>query len=145
MLRSILTVITLPVLLLLGSSSDNSAARVKQKDNEIQIETVEKLTVASGNATIDLDLNRLNDAVSATEKAKPLGPEPLHFSLNPDSFFTIIATNGVFRALNPGSITLAPQNATNLPALLNASFHQLALEQTQSGDAYDLVVRDSKS
>src|SRR5216117_3241833 len=99
MLRSILTVITLPVLLLLGSSSDNSAARVKQKDNEIQIETVEKLTVASGNATIDLDLNRLDDAVSATEQA---GVETLHFALAPDSFFTTIVTNRVFRALNPG-------------------------------------------
>src|SRR5947207_3549491 len=152
MLRSILTVFMLPVLLLLGSSSDNSAARVKQRDNEIQIETVEKLTVASGNTTIDLDLNRLNDAVLATENAKPLGPElvaegpeTLHFALASDSFFTIIVTNGVFRALNPGSIGLTPQNAANLPALLNASFQQLVLEQKQSGDAYDLVVRDSKS
>src|ERR1044071_533201 len=152
MLRYILTVFMLPVLLLRGSSSDNSAARVKQKDNEIQIETVEKMNVVSGNATIHLDLNRLNDVVSATENVKPLGTElaaegleRLHFALAPDSFFTIIVTNGVFRALNPGSIGLTPQNAANLPALLNASFQQLVLEQKQTGNAYDLVVRDSKS
>ena len=70
MLRSTLTVFMLPVLLLLGSSSDNSAARVKQKSTDIQTETVEKLIVASGSATMDVDLDRLNDAGSATEKSK---------------------------------------------------------------------------
>src|SRR5438105_10262656 len=108
MFRSILTVIMLPVLLLLGSSSENSAARVEQKSQpkstDNQTETVEKLIVASGSATIDLDLNRLNDAVPAMETSKPLGPElmaegleTLHFALSPDSFFTILVTNDVFR------------------------------------------------
>ena len=142
MLRSTSMVFMLPVLLLLGSSSDNSAARVTQKSNDIQTETVEKLVVASGSATIDVDLNQLNDAVSPAEKSKP---ETLHFALNPDSFFTILVTNNVLRGPLPGSIGLIPQNAANLPALLNASFRQLVLEQKHSGDAYDLVVRDSKT
>src|SRR5438046_9838366 len=112
MLRSILTVFMLPVLALLGSSSDNSAVRTNQKSTDIQTETVEKLIVASGSATIDVDLNRLNDAVSATEKSKP---ETLHFALNPDSFFTILVTNDVLRTPLPGSIGLIPQNAATLP------------------------------
>src|SRR5437667_11314074 len=62
MLRSILTVFMLPMLLLLGSSSDNSAARPKQKNADAQIETIEKLIVSNGNGTMDLDLDRLNNA-----------------------------------------------------------------------------------
>ena len=75
MLKSTLTVLMLPFLLLFGSSS-NSAAGAKQKSRDIHTETVEKLIVASGSVTMDVDLNRLNDAGAATEKSKPLGPEP---------------------------------------------------------------------
>ena len=71
--------------------------------------------------------------------------ETLRFALAPDSFFTIAVTNDVFRASHPGSIGLIPQSAANLPALLNASVQQLILEKKQSGEAYELVVRDSKS
>ena len=91
---------------------------------------------------MEVDLDRLNDANSTTEKSKL---ETLRFALAPDSFFTIVVTNDVLRSPLPGSMGLIPQNAANLPALLSASFHQLVLEQKQSGDAYDLVVRDSKS
>ena len=91
---------------------------------------------------MDVDLNRLNDAGSATEKSKL---ETLRFAVAPDSFFTIVVTNDVLRGPLPGSMGLIPQNAANLPALLNASFHQLVLEKKQSDEAYDLVVRDSKS
>ena len=142
MLRSTLTVFMLPMLLLLGSSSDNSAARVKQKDPDISTETVEKLIVTSGSATIDVNLNRLNDAGSVTEKSKP---EKLRFAFAPDSFFTVLVTNDVLRGPLPGSMVLIPQNAADLPALLNASLHQLVLEKKQPDEAYDLVVRDSKS
>ena len=67
MLRSILTVFMLPVLLLLGSGSNNSAAGSKQKSTEIQTERVEKLIVVNGSATIDVDLSRLNDAPATDE------------------------------------------------------------------------------
>src|SRR5436190_1287004 len=142
MLRSILTVFMLPTLLLLGSSSDNSEARVRQKSTDIQTETVEKLIAASGSVTMEVDLARLNDAVSTTEESNPA---TLRFALPPDSFFTIIVTNDVFRGPLPGLTGLIPQNAANLPAPLNASFHQLVLENKQSEEAYDLVVRDGKS
>ena len=142
MLKLTLTGLMLPLLLLFGSSSDNSAARVKQKSTDIQTETVEKLIVASGSVTMEVDLNRLNDAGSATEKSKP---EALPFAIAPDSFFTILVTNNVLRGPLPGSMGLIPQNAANLPALLNASLHQLVLEKTPSDEAHDLVVRDSKS
>src|SRR5438105_13882159 len=136
MLRSILAVFMLPILLLLGSSSDNSAARVKEKSTDVQIETVEKLIVASGSATIDVDLSRLDDTGNATEESRP---DTLHFALAPDSFFTIVVTNDVLRGPLPGSMGLIPQNAANLPALFNASFHQLVVEKMQSDETHDLV------
>src|SRR5712671_4226577 len=104
MLKSTLMGAMLPLFLLLGSSSENSAAGSKQKSTEIQTETVEKLIAASGSVTMEVDLNRLNGAGAATEKSKPLGPElvaegleTLRFALVPDSFFTIIVTNNVLR------------------------------------------------
>ena len=142
MLKSTLTGLMLPAFTTFSSSSDNSAARAKQKSTDIQTETVEKLIVASGSVTLDVDLDRLNDAGSATEKSKL---EALRFAVAPDSFFTIVVNNDVLRGLLPGSMGLIPQNAANLPAPLNASLHQLVLEKRESGEAYDLVVRDSKS
>ena len=142
MLKSALTVFMLPLLLLLGSSSDNSAARPKEKSTDIQTETVEKLIVASGSVTMDIDLARLNDGVSATEESRPA---TLRFALSPDSFFTIIVTNDVLRGLMPGSMGLIPQNAANLPELLAASLHQLVLEKMQSDEAPELVIRDDKT
>jgi hypothetical protein len=142
MLKSTLTGFTLPLLLLFGSSLDNSAAGVKQNSTDLQTETVQKLIVTGGSATMDVDLARLNDAVSATEESKPA---TLHFALAPDSFFTIVVTNDLLRGPLPGSMGLIPQNAANLPALLNASLHQLVLEKKQPDEAYDLVIRDSKS
>ena len=142
MIKSTLTSFMLPVLLLLSSSSDNSAAREKQKSTDIQSETVEKLIVVNGSATMEIDLDRLNDTGSVTEKSKL---ETLRFAVGPDSFFTILVTNDVLRGPLPGSMGLIPQNAANFPALLNASYHQLMIEKKPSDEAHDLVVRDSKS
>src|SRR5207248_9888085 len=114
----------------------------KEKSTEIQTETGEKLIATSGSVTIEVDLNRLNDIGPTTEESKL---ETLRFALTPDSFFTIVVTNNVLRGPQPGLMGLIPQTAGNLPALLNASFHQLVLEKMQSDEASDLAVRDSKS
>src|ERR1700730_2174210 len=142
MLKRMLGYFTLPLLLLLSNSSGNSAPQLPRKSVEGQTVTVEKQIVASGSATLEVDLNRLNDAGAATEKSKL---ETLRFALAPDSFFTIIVANNVLRGPLPGSMGLIAQNAANLPAFLNASLHQLVLEKRQPDEAYELVVRDSKS
>src|ERR1051325_2381732 len=142
MFRSILTVFTLPALLLLGSSSDNSAARVKQKNNNTQVEIVDKLMVGSGTVNLALDLNQLNGAGPATDAAKL---ETLPFTLAADSFFVVEVSNDLFRSLHPGLIGITPQKLVSLPAILNASFNQLVLEERQPGEVYDLVLRDGKT
>ena len=92
---------------------------------------------------MEIDLDRLHRGRFRLGKAEGLGT--LRFALSPDSFFTVLVTNNVLRGPLPGSMGLIPQNAANLPALLSASLHQLVLEKRQPGEAYDLVVRDSKS
>ena len=69
MLKSSLTGFMLPLLLLFSSSSENSAAGAKEKSTEIQTETVEKLIATSGNVTMEVDLNRLNDIGPTTDES----------------------------------------------------------------------------
>jgi hypothetical protein len=104
-LRSTLTGFMLPLLLLFSSSSDNLAARFKEQSPATRTETVEKLIVARGTATMDVDLNRLNDAGAVTEEPNL---ETMRFALAPDSFF-IDADLNTQRAGNaaPGSVTLS--------------------------------------
>ena len=116
---------------------------MKQKSTDIQTETVEKLIVASGSVTMDVDLNRLNDAGSATEKSNL---ETLRFAVAPDSFFTILVFNNVLRGPEPGSMGLIPENAATLPGAVASVLKPTRHRKTPSRmQPFDLVVRDSKS
>jgi hypothetical protein len=98
--------------------------------------TLEKMIVADGTATVDLDMSRL------TGKG---GRQSLPFALAPDSFFTIQVLNNELRGPMPGNVDLTPQRNASLPARLNASFRQLTIESVPRGGDYELVIRDSKS
>ena len=60
MLRKMLSYFMLPLVLLFINSSGNSVAGSKQKSPESQTGTLQKMIVADGSVTMDLDLNRLN-------------------------------------------------------------------------------------
>src|SRR5262245_39557188 len=134
MLRLIVTVFTLPTLLLLGSDSLKAATEAERNSPNVKTETIEKLMVIGVNGTLGLDLNRLTDSTPARQKNNQV---TLRFAISPDSFFTILVTNGVLRGPLPGSMGVVPQNGASLPATLNASLHQLALEKMPSDDAHD--------
>ena len=70
MLRKMLCYFTLPLLLILSSSSGNSAPQVPGKTSEGQSVTREKLIVATGTVTMDLDLSRLGGIASETQESK---------------------------------------------------------------------------
>jgi hypothetical protein len=106
----------LPLILLFCNSSQNSVAGSKQKSSESQTGTLEKMIVADGSVSMDIDLNRLNGISSATQKL-----ETLHFVVKPNSFFTILVFNDLLRAAESGSMGLIPQNTTDIPVPLNAS------------------------
>src|SRR6185369_2755448 len=126
-------------LFLVSNNSDRSPDRVKQTGPNNQTGTLEKMIVANGSVSLDLDLNRLNGGKSRSQLHR------LRFDAAPNSFFTILVFNGELRGLEPGSMALAPQSSVTLPAPLNASLRQLVVESTAWGEPFELVVRDQKT
>ena len=84
----------LPLLLLFSNSSGNSAPQSRGKISEGRTGTLERMIVASGNVTMDLDLNRLNGTDPQTQESKL---DTLRFEVGPNSFFTIRVFNNVLR------------------------------------------------
>ena len=140
MLKSKLIPFMLPLLLLLSNSSQNSVAGSKQTSPEGQTGTLEKMIVADGSVTMDIDLNGLNGSSSLVAR-----PVTVHFTVAANSFFPILVFNDLLRGPEPGSITLIPQNSTVVPSALGASINQLAVEKLALGEAFDLAVRDAKT
>ena len=140
MFRIMLSHFTLPLLLLFGISSGNS--QFPETNPGGQTGTLEKMIVANGNVAMDLDLNRLNGAASATKESKL---DTLRFQVGPNSFFTILVFNNVLRGPELGSMGLIPGNTATLPGALQASLNQLVIEKLPSDASFDLVVRDGKT
>src|SRR5438094_1818104 len=117
--------------------SGNSAAN-KNPSNGGHSGTLQKMIVASGSVTMDLDVNRLNGISSTTGKL-----ETLHFAVAPNSFFPILVFNNMLRAPEPGSMGLVPQNSLALPSALTASLKRLAIEKLGSSERFDITVSDA--
>jgi len=99
--------------------------------------TLEKMIVANGNVSMDIDLNRLNGAGASARKST------LSFDAIRDTFFAILVYNGEFRGAVPSSMEIAPRGAAaNLPASLRASYRQLVIEELPWGGDFELAVRD---
>ena len=144
MFRFMLTALTLPLVLLFAPAdihSSNAATNTSTKQG--QSETLQKMIVASGSASMNLDLNRLNGNASVADSSRI--PSELRFVVAPNSFFPIIVFNNVLRGPAPGSMALISHNRATLPVSLAASLDRLAIEKLPSGKQFDLVVRDEKS
>src|SRR5437773_11483784 len=142
MCRKMFGYFILPLLLLLSNSSGNSAPQFPEKKSERQSGTLEKMIVANGDVTMDLDLNRLNGTASGTRESKR---ETLRFQVSPNSFFTILVFDNVLRGAEPGSMGLIPGNAATLPGALQSSLTQLVIEKLASDSAFEMAVRDGKT
>ena len=78
--------------------------------------TLEKMIVANGVVTMDVDLRRLNGNVSASDQSRL---DTLRFDVAPDSFFTVLVFNNLLRTPEFGSqMTLTPQTRWGLPECL---------------------------
>ena len=141
MTKKLITSLMVPLLLLFCNSSQNSVAGPKESAPDGQTGTLQKMIVADGNVTMNVDLNRLNGISSATGR-----PETLEFTVAANSFFPVLVFNNVLRgAQQGGSLTLIPRTSAALPAALSASLNQLVVERLASGEAFDLAVRDGKT
>ena len=140
--KKIFSYFMLPLLLLLSNSSGNSASQSPEKKPERQTGTLEKMIVANGNVTMDLDLSRLNGIASGTQESKR---ETLRFQVGSNSFFTILVFNNVLRGAEPSSMGLIPGNAATLPGPLQSSLNQLVVEKLPADAAFEMAVRDGKT
>jgi hypothetical protein len=143
MLKIVLTAFMLPLLLLFGlrdggSSNAPHAAKTSLAEQG-ESGTLQKMIVASGSVSMDIDLNRIN-GVTSTRKL-----ETLHFGVGPASFFPVLVFNKVLRRAQTGSMALVRQNNVALPAVLTASLNRLTIEQAHPGETFDMVVRDATS
>jgi hypothetical protein len=138
MLKTIFIAI-LPILALFGIGSDQSLTKPDQKGGDGTTGTLEKMIVANGSVTMDLDLNRLTSNGKGTRNTQ------LRFDAESNSFFTILVFNKELRGPLPGTMALIPQGVTPLPGRLNASLQQLVIENMPYGEPYDLVIRDAKT
>jgi hypothetical protein len=140
MLRKMVSYFTLPLLLLLSNSPENSATSAA-KSSQGENGTLERMIVASGIVAMDLDLNRLKGISSGTQESR----QSVRFEVSPTSFFTILVFNNVMRATEPGSMGLIGGNPTLLPAPLDASANQFVIERRPSEERFELVIRDGKT
>jgi len=135
-----LTGFMLPLVLLFASPDANSKISTARKQTLGQSGTLQKMIVASGSVSMDIDLNRINGVNSTTRKL-----ETLHFGVAPSSFFPVLVFNKVLRRAETGSMALVPQNNVALPAVLTASVNSLTIEQAHPGETFNMVVRDAMS
>ena len=158
MLKKTLIVLTLPLVSLLGNSSENYAAQLSQKTADAPTATLQKMIVENGSVTMDLDLNGFNGSTSLVAR-----PVTLQFAVGANSFFPILVFNDLLRGPEPGSMGLIPTGVTRrgsppryelvsrprclhlLPSLLSASLKQLVIEKLPSDRGFDLAVRDGNT
>lgn len=129
--------------MLFGGGTANLLTETKRKAPDAGATgTLEKMIIANGNVSMNLDLNRLN---GTRTRAKNQSPSDLRFEIERDSFFTVLVFNNELRGPLPSSMALVPQTSANLPGRLNSSYQQLVVENLAWGGQFDLVVRDGKT
>jgi hypothetical protein len=165
MSKMLLSGLALFVIFFLGNGSGNYVAgfatarqaQAQSKQNTSESQSVrhtldeagtgrlEKLIVESASVTMEINLNRLNGVISATEALTRLD-----FTAALNSFFPILIFNDVLRGPEAGSIALLAATRVNgpgyrLPVRLSAALNHLVVETLPSETASNLVVRDGKT
>src|SRR5262249_49781714 len=131
MSKKLISLVTLPLLLLFLNGAEISQAQSK---NTMPTGTLQKMIVANGVVTMNLH------GPGAGKESNVV-----RFNVAPDSFFTLLVFNDQLRGPVPGEMELTVQNAAALPAELKNSANQLMIEQTASSESSNLVVRNSES
>lgn len=128
--------------MLFSSSPIQQVNIIQEKVPQGNSGTLEKMIVANGSVSLELNMNRLNGNRANTKTQKT---SELRFDVERDSFFTALVFNDELRGTMPGSMGLIPRQSANLPGKLNSSYQQLVIETLEWGGQYDLVVRDGKT
>lgn len=141
MLKKII-IASLSLLMLVGNGFGQLLNGPNPNRSEGDTGTLEKMIVANGNVSMDLDLNLLNGNRSGAKNTKP---SELRFEVERDSFFTVLVFNNELRGPLPSAMKLIPQTSAALPGKLNGSFSQLVVENLAWGGEFELAVRDGRT
>ena len=123
MTKKLFTYFIFATFALFCTATENPAAQPKSTD------TLEKMLVSNGVVSMNLD-------------GAAAGKGDLHFTVAPDSFFTLLVFDGALRGPEPSSMVLAPDKAGTVPAFKNV---ELSIEKLGYEESADLAVRDAKS
>jgi len=134
MSKKLFTCFMLSLLLIVCNGTEVIVAQPKQQAPGSPTGRLEKMIVANGVVTMNLQ---------QPDAAKELNV--VRFNVAPESLFTLLVFNNKLRGPEQSAMTLTAQNAATLPAVLRDSANQLVIEKTASTEAFDLVVRNSKS
>src|SRR5215831_7471852 len=143
MFTKLLGYLALPLVLFLGNSSGNSASPSSGQGPDERTTTRERLIVATGKVTVQLNSDRLRGGSS--DKVNESKLEPIDFQVSPNSFFTIQLFNDTLRGPEHGTMGLIWNKRATLPEPLNASANQLVIEKVSSSQSYDLLLRDGQT
>src|ERR1700752_1131975 len=106
MLKIILPSFALLLFVFLIDNSRNYAAQsggLAASQTSGESDTVQKMIVESGSATLELDVNRLNGINSSGESGALLPSPQAHFAAAANSFFSILVFNDLLRRPAAGS------------------------------------------
>ena len=112
MLRKMVSYFTLPLLLLLSNSPENSATSAAE-GSQSQNGTLERMIVANGIVAMDLDLNRLKGISSDTQESR----QSLRFEVSSETF----AQNQNANALRWGTLYNFRFDSNRPPQAANAT------------------------
>src|SRR5437899_5069742 len=139
MLKTILTVLVLPLVLRFGLSATGWSNPRKPAESHAS-GTLQRMIVQNGTVTMNLDMDQLTADGSLAAKVVQL-----RLDVAANSFFSILIFNDLLRGPEQGSMALVPQYSIELPFALMASINQLAVEKLPSAERFDLAVRDAKT
>src|SRR4029077_7861798 len=125
MSKKLLTYFMLPSLFIICSSVEVCFAQSKPKSADTLSGTFEKMIVANG--VVTMNLQRLGAAKQSNIA---------RFNVAPDSFFTLLVFNNQLRGPVPSTMALTAQNAAALPSFLRSSANQLMIEKTASSEEH---------
>jgi hypothetical protein len=138
----ILLITLLPSLVFFGIGGDSPTTRNVPSGRDGNTGTLEKMIVADGSISMDLDLGRLNGARSGLRNSK-------HSSLTFDAEKKLVLSGARFQWRVPQSASgFNSSDATrrcNSSVEMSSSYRQLVMENNSWGEPYDLIIRDSKS
>jgi len=141
MIKPILVAL-LSLLGLFGDGSDQLFTDHNRNSRSAYTGTLEKMIVATGSVSMELDMKRLDGTNVGLKNSLP---RALRFEIENNSFFTALVFNGELRGLLPSAMVLIPTTDAALPAKLTSSYRQLVVESMPYGGQYEFAVRDGIS